>query len=222
MFGKVAESPQTERTPFHPRSAYGISKVAGFDLTRNYREAYDLKAWSGILYNHESPRRGYEFVTRKITSHVARIKLGLARELRLGNLDAKRDWGHAREYVHAMWLMLQTDLPDDYVIASGETHSVREFAAAAFAHAGLDYREYVKIDPQFHRPAEVELLLGDPAKADRALNWSPRTKFKDLVAEMVEADLRMTSREARERPAAERPAPLRILPADIAAGAHPL
>jgi GDPmannose 4,6-dehydratase len=214
MFGKVAESPQTERTPFHPRSAYGISKVAGFDLTRNYREAYDLKAWSGILYNHESPRRGYEFVTRKITSHVARIKLGLARELRLGNLEAKRDWGHAREYVHAMWLMLQTEVPDDYVIASGETHSVREFAAAAFAHAGLDYREYVKIDPQFHRPADVELLLGDPAKASRALSWSPKTKFKDLVAEMVEADLRMTSRDARGRPAVERRAPLRILPAE--------
>ena len=209
MFGKVAESPQSERTPFHPRSAYGISKVAGFDLTRNYREAYGLKAWSGILYNHESPRRGYEFVTRKITSQVARIKLGLARELRLGNLEAKRDWGHAREYVEAMWLMLQTDLPDDYVIATGETHSVREFVAAAFAYAGLDYEEYVRLDPQFHRPAEVELLLGDPAKARRALGWSCKTRFKDLVAEMVEADLRMLSRTPRDRVAV-----LRVLPGD--------
>jgi GDPmannose 4,6-dehydratase len=191
MFGKVAESPQTERTPFHPRSAYGISKVAGFDLTRNYREAYGIRASSGILYNHESPRRGYEFVTRKISSHVARIKLGLARELRLGNLDAKRDWGHAKEYVQAMWMMLQQDVPDDYVISTGETHSVREFVQAAFSHAGLDYVEFVKTDPELHRPAEVELLLGDPSKARRAFGWSSRTKFSDLVAEMVEADIRM-------------------------------
>jgi len=191
MFGKVAESPQTERTPFHPRSAYGISKVAGFDLTRNYREAYGIRASSGILYNHESPRRGYEFVTRKISSHVARIKLGLARELRLGNLDAKRDWGHAKEYVQAMWMMLQQDVPDDYVISTGETHSVREFVQAAFSHAGLDYVEFVKTDPELHRPAEVELLLGDPSKARRAFGWSPKTKFSDLVAEMVEADIRM-------------------------------
>lgn len=191
MFGKVAESPQTERTPFHPRSAYGISKVVGFDLTRNYREAYGIKASSGILYNHESPRRGFEFVTRKITAHVARIKLGLTRELKLGNLEAKRDWGHAKEYVQAMWMMLQQETPDDYVIATGETHSVREFVEAAFSHAGLDYREFVKTDPLLHRPAEVELLLGDPSKAKRALNWSCKTKFKDLVAEMVEADLRL-------------------------------
>jgi GDPmannose 4,6-dehydratase len=197
MFGKVAESPQSERTPFHPRSAYGISKVAGFDLTRNYREAYGLKAWSGILYNHESPRRGYEFVTRKITSNVARIKLGLRRELRLGNLDAKRDWGHAREYVQAMWRMLQDDASDDYVVATGETHSVREFVATAFAYADLDYREYVRIDPQLYRPAEVELLLGDPAKARQALGWSPKVRFKDLVAEMVEADLRLLERSER-------------------------
>jgi GDPmannose 4,6-dehydratase len=210
MFGKVAESPQTERTPFHPRSAYGISKVAGFDLTRNYREAYGLKAWSGILYNHESPRRGYEFVTRKITSHVARIKLGLARELRLGNLRARRDWGHAKEYVRAMWLMLQQDVPDDYIIATGEMHSVHEFVEAAFAYAGLDYQEHVKIDPQLHRPAEVELLLGDPSRAKRALDWSCKTKFRDLVAEMVEADLRMlspTPRDAGRKPAARRGRP---------------
>jgi GDPmannose 4,6-dehydratase len=197
MFGKVAESPQTERTPFHPRSAYGISKVAGFDLTRNYREAYGIRASSGILYNHESPRRGYEFVTRKITSHVARIKLGLARELRLGNLDAKRDWGHAKEYVQAMWMMLQQDVPDDYVISTGETHSVREFVQAAFSHAGLDYVEFVKTDPQLHRPAEVELLLGNPGKAKRAFGWSSKTKFSDLVAEMVEADIGMLKPQLR-------------------------
>jgi GDPmannose 4,6-dehydratase len=197
MFGKVAESPQTERTPFHPRSAYGISKVAGFDLTRNYREAYGIRASSGILYNHESPRRGYEFVTRKITSHVARIKLGLARELRLGNLDAKRDWGHAKEYVQAMWMMLQQDVPDDYVISTGETHSVREFVQAAFSHAGLDYVEFVKTDPELHRPAEVELLLGNPGKAKRAFGWSSKTKFSDLVAEMVEADIGMLKPQSR-------------------------
>ena len=207
MFGKVAESPQSERTPFHPRSAYGISKVAGFDLTRNYREAYGLKAWSGILYNHESPRRGYEFVTRKITSNVARIKLGLGRELRLGNLDAKRDWGHAREYVQAMWRMLQDEAPDDFVVATGETHSVREFVATAFAYADLDYREYVKIDPQLYRPAEVELLLGDPAKARQALGWNPKVRFQDLVAEMVEADLRLLERS-------ERALAPRVLPGD--------
>jgi GDPmannose 4,6-dehydratase len=200
MFGKVAESPQTERTPFHPRSAYGISKVAGFDLTRNYREAYGLKAWSGILYNHESPRRGYEYVTRKISSHVARIKLGLARELRLGNLQARRDWGHAKDYVQAMWLMLQQEVPDDYIIATGEMHSVHEFVEAAFAYAGLDYQEYVKIDPQLHRPAQDE-LLGDPSRAKRALDWSCKTKFKDLVAEMVEADLRMLSQSPRDQSA---------------------
>ncbi|WHZ25189.1 MAG: GDP-mannose 4,6-dehydratase [Nitrospira sp.] len=190
MFGKVAEAPQSERTPFHPRSAYGISKVAGFDLTRNYREAYDLFACSGILYNHESPRRGYEFVTRKITSHAARIKLGLAKEVRLGNLDAKRDWGHAREYVKAMWSMLQQDVPDDYVIATGEQHTVREFAEAAFKRLGLDYRRYVKVDQQFLRPAEVETLLGDASKARTRLNWSYQVTFDDLVHEMVDADLR--------------------------------
>jgi GDPmannose 4,6-dehydratase len=195
MFGKAVETPQNERTPFHPRSAYGISKVAAYHLTRNYREAYGLKASCGILYNHESPRRGYEFVTRKITSHAARIKLGLARELRLGNLDAKRDWGHAREYVEAMWMMLQQDVPDDYVIATGTTHSVREFAEAAFSHVGLDYQQYLKVDPELHRAADVELLLGDPSKAKQVLRWSSKTKFKDLVAEMVEADIEMLRRK---------------------------
>ncbi len=190
MFGKVEQVPQNESTPFHPRSAYGISKVAGFDLTRNYREAYGIFACCGILYNHESPRRGYEFVTRKISSHAARIKLGLTKELRLGNLESRRDWGHARDYVEAMWLMLQQDRPGDYVVATGEQHSVREFADAAFSHLGLDYREYVKVDPQFLRPADVETLLGDATKAKRELGWSCRTKFKELVEEMVEADLR--------------------------------
>jgi GDPmannose 4,6-dehydratase len=188
MFGQVRETPQGERTPFHPRSAYGISKVAGFDLTRNYREAYGLHATSGILYNHESPRRGFEFVTRKITSHVAKIKLGLARELELGNLEAKRDWGHARDYVRAMWLMLQQDIADDYVIATGETHSVREFAEIAFAHVGLDYRDHVVVNPNFFRPAEVHLLLGDAAKARTRLHWEPTYGFRDLVEEMMDAD----------------------------------
>ena len=191
MFGKVAEVPQTETTRFHPRSAYGISKVAGFDLTRNYREAYGTKAWSGILYNHESPRRGFEFVTRKITSHVAKIKLGLAKEVHLGTLEARRDWGHAREYVRAMWLMLQQDEPDDYVIATGEQHTVREFAEAAFSCVGLDYRNHVVLDPQFLRPAEVELLLGDATKARNELGWSCQVKFKELAEEMVKADLQL-------------------------------
>lgn len=190
MFGHAEEVPQTERTRFHPRSAYGISKVAGFELTRNYREAYGLHATNGILFNHESPRRGYEFVTRKIYSGVARILAGKAKELRLGNLDAKRDWGHAREYVEAMWLMLQQPEPDDYIIATGETHSVREFAELAFAHVGLDYRDYVVSDPALYRPAEVSLLLGDASKARERLGWQPRTTFKELVREMVEYDCR--------------------------------
>ncbi len=199
MFGKVSEVPQTERTPFHPRSAYGISKVAGFHLTRNYREAYGVKASAGILYNHESPRRGYEFVTRKITSYAARIKLGLAKEVRLGNLDARRDWGHAREYVKAMWLMLQQDEPEDFVIATGEQHSVREFAEAAFSQLGLEYREHVVTDPQLLRPTDVENLLGDPSKAKQKLGWSYQVSFKDLVGEMVEADYRLLadSRQGR-------------------------
>ena len=197
MFGKVAQMPQNEQTPFHPRSAYGISKVAGFDLTRNYREAYDVRASSGILYNHESPRRGFEFVTRKITSHAARIKLGLAKELRLGNLDSRRDWGHAREYVRAMWLMLQQEEPEDFVIATGEQHSVREFVDAAFSHLGLNYHDHVIIDPQLLRPADVETLLGDAAKARRKLGWSCQVKFKELVHEMVEADLRLLAGSQR-------------------------
>jgi len=191
MFGKVAEVPQRESTPFHPRSTYGISKVAGFDLTRNYREAYQLHASNGILFNHESPRRGHEFVTRRITSGVARIRAGRARELRLGNLEAKRDWGHAREYVQAMWLMLQQPEPDDYVVATGETHSVREFAELAFKFAGLDYKEHVVIDPELYRPAEVNLLLGDASKAREKLGWTHKTTFEQLVREMVETDCQL-------------------------------
>ncbi|HWS52642.1 MAG TPA: GDP-mannose 4,6-dehydratase [Pyrinomonadaceae bacterium] len=190
MFGKVADVPQTEATRFHPRSPYGISKVAGFELTRNYREAYEMFCVSGILFNHESPRRGHEFVTRKITSTVARIKLGLADELRLGNLEARRDWGHARDYVRAMRLMLQQAEPDDYVVATGETHTVREFCELAFARAGLDYRDFVKIDERFYRPAEVDLLIGDSSKAREALGWEPRYSFGQLVDEMVDEDLR--------------------------------
>jgi len=190
MFGHAEEAPQNEKTRFHPRSSYGISKVAGFDLTRNYREAYQMHCSSGILFNHESPRRGYEFVTRKITSGVARIRAGKSKEVRLGNLEAKRDWGHAREYVTAMWRMLQQPEPDDYVIATGETHSVQEFAELAFSHAGLDYRDYVSPDPALHRPAEVNLLLGDASKAKAKLGWQFKIRFEDLVREMVEADCR--------------------------------
>jgi GDPmannose 4,6-dehydratase len=193
MFGKVEEVPQTERTRFHPRSTYGISKVCGYELTRNYREAYDAFAVSGIMFNHESPRRGYEFVTRKITSGVARIVAGQAKELRLGNLDAKRDWGHAREYVDAMWLMLQQAEPDDFVIATGETHSVREFCELAFSTVQLDYRDYVTVDERFFRPAEVELLVGDASKARRVLGWEPKTSFQSLVREMVLEDVRQYS-----------------------------
>ncbi len=189
QFGLVKESPQNENTPFHPRSPYGISKVAGFDLTRNYREAYGLFACNGIFFNHESPRRGFEFVSRKITSKVAEIKLGLASELSLGNLEAKRDWGFAGDYVKAMWLMLQQAKPDDYVIATGETHSVKEFVKLAFGHVGLDWQDYVKIDKTFYRPAEVHLLKGDYSKAKKKLDWRPNTKFKDLVKMMVDADL---------------------------------
>jgi GDPmannose 4,6-dehydratase len=190
MFGHAEEFPQTEQTRFHPRSSYGISKVCGFELTRNYREAYGFHASSGILFNHESPRRGYEFVTRKISSGVARILAGRSRNLPLGNLEAKRDWGHAREYVKAMWLMLQEPEPDDYVVATGETHSVREFVELAFSHAGLDYRQYVISDPALFRPAEVNVLLGDYEKARTQLGWSPSTTFESLVREMVEADCR--------------------------------
>jgi GDPmannose 4,6-dehydratase len=199
MFGKVAETPQTETTRFHPRSPYGISKVAGFDLTRNYREAYDMFCVSGLLFNHESPRRGYEFVTRKITATVARIKLGQENELRLGNLDAQRDWGHAKDYVRAMHLMLQQDSPDDYVVATGETHTVREFCERAFAEVGLDYQKYVKIDDRFLRPAEVDLLIGDASKARQHLNWKPSYSFNDLVSEMVQMDMAAAERLRPER-----------------------
>jgi GDPmannose 4,6-dehydratase len=190
MFGKVSEVPQTETTRFHPRSPYGISKVAGFDLTRNYREAYEMFCASGILFNHESPRRGFEFVTRKITSTVARIKAGAASELRLGNLDARRDWGHAADYVRAMHLMLQQPGPDDYVVSTGQTHTVREFCDRAFTRAGLDWERHVKIDERFYRPAEVDLLIGDSSKARRTLGWEPSYSFEQLVDEMVDADLR--------------------------------
>jgi len=189
MFGLVKDSPQNENTPFHPRSPYGISKVAGFDLTRNYREAYGLFACNGILFNHESPRRGYEFVTRKITSKVAEIKLGLSKELRLGNLEAKRDWGFAGDYVLAMWLMLQNDKPDDYVIATGESHSVRDFVRLAFRYVGLDWKKYTRIDKTFYRPAEVHLLKGNYSKAKRKIGWQPATDFKALVKMMVDSDI---------------------------------
>lgn len=189
MFGKVQEVPQTERTPFYPRSPYGVAKVYGHWITVNYRESYNLFACSGILFNHESPRRGLEFVTHKVTHAVAKIKLGLAKELRLGNLDARRDWGYAGDYVQAMWLMLQQDQPDDYVIATGETHSVRELCEVAFSHVGLDYQNFVAQDPKFYRPAEVDLLIGNPEKAGRILGWEPNVTFEDLTRMMVDADL---------------------------------
>jgi GDPmannose 4,6-dehydratase len=189
MFGKVNEVPQSEKTSFHPRSVYGISKSAGFDLTRNYREAYNLFACNGILYNHESPRRGFEFVTRKITSHVAMIKLGLKDKLALGNLEAKRDWGHAKDYVRAMWMMLQHKEPDDYVICTGKTHSVREFCQKAFSYIGLDYKKYVVSDPKFFRPAEVDILEGDYSKAKRILGWEPTITFDQLIVEMINHDI---------------------------------
>ena len=215
MFGKVREDPQTESTPFHPRSPYGISKVAGFDLTRNYREAYGLFACNGILFNHESPRRGFEFVTRKITSGVAKIKLGQADRIVLGNLNARRDWGFAGDYVKAMWFMLQHDEPDDYVVATGQTHSVREFVEASFRHTGTEIiwegagvhekgldgktgQVRVELSPDFFRPAEVNLLRGDYTKAKTVLKWSPRVQFHDLVGMMVEADLELFSRSARD------------------------
>ena len=189
MFGKVAEVPQTEATPFYPRSPYGVAKVYGHWITVNYRESYNLHASSGILFNHESPRRGLEFVTRKISYGAASIKLGLEEKLSLGNLDAKRDWGFAGDYVEAMWMMLQQEKPDDYVICSGMTHSVREFCDLAFGHLGLNYEDHVVVDEQFFRPAEVDLLVGDYGKAKRVLAWEPSTSFKDLVTMMVEADL---------------------------------
>lgn len=197
MFGKVVEVPQKETTPFYPRSPYGVAKVYGHWITVNYRESYGMHTTSGILFNHESPRRGLEFVTRKISHGVARIKLGLDEELRLGNLEARRDWGFAGDYVEAMWLMLQQDQPDDYVIATGETHSVREFCELAFGYVGLDYRDYVVIDQRFMRPAEVDLLIGDPSKARQKLGWQPRTSFPELVQVMVEADLQLVKEQMR-------------------------
>ncbi len=190
MFGKVQEVPQSEHTPLYPRSPYGVAKVFGHYITINYRESYDLFSVSGILFNHESPRRGIEFVTRKVSDAVARIKLGRQDKLFMGNLDAERDWGFAGDYVEAMWLMLQQDAPDDYVIATGETHSVREFLEIAFAHVDLDWNKYVEIDPRFLRPAEVEQLLGDASKARKALGWQPRVSFRELVEMMVEADVK--------------------------------
>lgn len=196
MFGKVLEVPQSEETPFYPRSPYGVAKVYGHYITVNYRESYNLHASSGILFNHESPRRGLEFVTRKVTDGVARIKLGLATELRMGNLDAQRDWGFAGDYVHAMWLMLQQDTPDDYVVATGETHTVKELVQLAFDRVGLDWEKYVVIDPRFIRPAEVDLLIGQPAKANNVLGWIPQTSFQTLVNMMVDADMdRLSARK---------------------------
>ncbi|MDH5290370.1 MAG: GDP-mannose 4,6-dehydratase [Acidimicrobiia bacterium] len=197
MFGKVVEVPQTERTPFYPRSPYGVAKLYGHWITVNYRESYGMHASSGILFNHESPRRGLEFVTRKISNHVARIKLGLINELRLGDLDPQRDWGFAGDYVEAMWLMLQRDTPSDYVVATGETHSVQEFCELAFSHVGLDWRAHVVQDQRFMRPAEVDLLIGDPSRAANELGWKPRTGFAQLVGMMVEADLELVARQQR-------------------------
>ena len=197
MFGKVREVPQTETTPFYPRSPYGVAKVYGHWITVNYRESYGLHASSGMLFNHESPRRGLEFSTRKISHGVARIKLGMDTELRMGNIDSQRDWGYAPDYVEAMWLMLQQDQADDYVIATGQTHSVREFAEQAFAHVGLDYRDYVVQDERFMRPAEVDLLVGNPQKAREVLGWKPRTTFESLVQIMVDADLTLLKEQKR-------------------------
>ena len=189
MFGNVKETPQNEETPFHPRSPYGISKMAGFELTRNYREAYGLFALSGILFNHESPRRGSEFVTRKISSAAAKIKLGIDKEIRLGNLEARRDWGHSGDYVRAMWLMLQQDEPEDYVIATGRSHSVKDFLETAFSFVDLDYHDYLAIDEKLYRPSEVNILQGDASKAQKKLGWNPEISFEELVQQMVEGDM---------------------------------
>jgi len=197
MFGLVKEIPQTELTPFHPRSPYGVAKVYGHWITVNYRESYNIFGVSGILFNHESPRRGIEFVTRKVTYNAAKIKLGLSKELRLGNLEAKRDWGYALDYVEAMWLMLQQDKPDDFVIASGETHSVRELVEIAFSHLGLDYNDFVVLDKKFIRPAEVDLLRGDFSKAKKILGWQPKVHFAQLIKMMVDADLALLKKDYR-------------------------
>jgi GDPmannose 4,6-dehydratase len=195
MFGNATETPQNENTPFHPRSPYGISKLAGFELTKNYREAYGLFAISGILFNHESPRRGAEFVTRKISKAAAKISLGMEKEIRLGNLEAKRDWGHSRDYVMAMWLMLQQDEPDDYVIASGISHSVGDFLETAFSYVDLDYRKYLVVDEELYRPAEVNILQGDASKAYEKLKWKSTVTFEELVKEMVDSDLKLYSKQ---------------------------
>ena len=195
MFGKVRETPQNENTPFYPRSPYGVAKVYGHWITINYRESYDLFACSGILFNHESPRRGLEFVTHKVTHGVARIKLGLANELRMGNLDSKRDWGYVEDYVRAMWLMLQQDAPDDYVVATGETHSVQKLCEVAFGYLGLDWRDHVVMDPRFLRPADVDFLVGDATKARTKLGWEPTVTFEELIQMMVDADLEALKRE---------------------------
>jgi GDPmannose 4,6-dehydratase len=208
MFGKVQECPQTEKTPFYPRSPYGVAKVYGHHITVNYRESYDLFAVSGILFNHESPRRGLEFVTRKITDGVAKIKLGLARELRLGNLEAKRDWGYAGDYVRAMWLMLQRPEPSDYVVATGTAHTVREFAKIAFACVGLDYEDYVVVDPALFRPAEVDHLLGDPRRAETELGWKRDVGFDQMIEKMVESDLKQHRQHSAPRSTTERTRPL--------------
>ena len=195
MYGKVQEIPQTENTKFYPRSVYGISKVAGFELTRNYREAYNLFCCSGVLFNHESPRRGFEFVTRKITHSVARIKLGIQKELRLGNIEAKRDWGHAKDYVVAMWLMLNRKNPDDFLISSGEQHSVKDFLKLAFSLANLNYKKYLIIDNSLERPSDVQTLLGDSSKAKRLLGWKINISFKDLVKDMLENDIAFVKKQ---------------------------
>jgi len=197
MFGMVKEIPQTELTPFHPRSPYGVAKVYGHWITVNYRESYNIFGASGILFNHESPRRGIEFVTRKVTYNAAKIKLGLSKELRLGNLEAKRDWGYALDYVEAMWLMLQQDKPDDFVIASGETHSVQELVEIAFAHVGLDYKDFVVLDKKFIRPAEVDLLRGDFSKANKILGWQPKVHFAELIKMMIDSDLALLKKDYR-------------------------
>lgn len=198
MFGKVVEVPQRELTPFYPRSPYGVAKLYGHWITVNYRESYNLHATSGILFNHESPRRGLEFVTRKIANAVARIKLGLDREVRLGNLEAQRDWGFAGDYVDAMWRMLQQDIPNDFVIATGETHSVREFCEVAFSHADLNWQDHVVIDERYFRPAEVDLLVGDATRSEEILGWTPNTSFRELVTMMVDADIENVERLQRD------------------------
>jgi len=197
MFGKVQETPQTEKTPFYPRSPYGVSKVFAFWMAKNYRESYGMFCANGILFNHESPKRGLQFVTRKVTDAAVRIKLGLQKEVLLGNLDSKRDWGFAGDYVEAMWLMLQQDKPDDFVIATGETHSVKELCEAAFNRVGLNYKDHVKTDPKFLRPAEVDLLVGDSSKAKKELGWEPKIKFKELIEMMVDSDLERYKKELR-------------------------